>query len=253
MKKLLSSLFMCIAVVMSMMLLCGTDVSAKSKRKPHQSYAVVWRKTEKWSVSKTDNAVKDDIIYIGKNEINSYERGRKADIDSQSLKSIIKWTSDTWRAKKTSKATIYKCKVSFTSNENSNWTSATVAKTVMLRKAKRYSKTEYVWKQTSDSMKMISADPNNDEISGQLYNIAREEISSYVDGDVSDTTGAADLIADYNVDLEERHYNKRNSRKTIYTCYIDYQTTDGTVGSAVFERTITSKKVSKTTYRYVYC
>lgn len=242
-------------MVMSMMVFGGTDVSAKSRRKPHQSYAVVWRKTEKWSVSKTDDAVKDDINYIGKNEINSYERGQKANIDSQSLKSIIKWTSDTWRDKKTSKATIYKCKVSFTSNVNpNNWSSATVTKTVVLRKAKRYSKTEYVWKQTSDSMKMISADPSNDnEISGQLYNIAREEISSYVDGDVSDTTGAADLIADYNVDLEERHYNKRNSRKTIYTCYIDYQTVDGTVGSAVFERTITSKKVSKRTYRYVYC
>lgn len=139
--KKLSSLFVCIAVAMSMMLLGTTNVSAKSKR---QSYMMVWRTTQKWSVSvyKVNNDVIDDVTYIGKKEINAYEKNKKARIDSRNLKSAIKWKSDTWLAKKTSsqkgKVTVYKCKIRFTSNVNPNYQrTATVTKTVTARKCLR--------------------------------------------------------------------------------------------------------------------
>lgn len=139
--KKLSSLFVCIAVAMSMMLLGTTNVSAKSKR---QSYMMVWRTTQKWSVSvyKVNNDVIDDVTYIGKKEINAYEKNKKARIDSRNLKSAIKWKSDTWLAKKTSsqkgKVTVYKCKIRFTSNVNPNYQrTAIVTKTVTARQCLR--------------------------------------------------------------------------------------------------------------------
>lgn len=224
------SLLLSLVLIITVLSISSSDVSAKSR-----SYQWVWQKHDDGlaiksiSESRANDRTCASLLEVADREIKAYMQHENAKIDSNSL-SFDRWNSTTWYEKlrvkrslrKKMKGKTYYCKINYAYNSRPGKTyEATVERKISYRKYKRYRRCKTVWEQTDEKLVGDTKGINKD-IAEDLRNIALAEIYAYIE-DADETPDVElNVIESYSVDISQKTYSKKNTRKVIYICDIDY-------------------------------
>lgn len=224
------SLLLSLVLIITVLSISSSDVSAKSR-----SYQWVWQKHDDGlaiksiSESRANDRTCASLLEVADREIKAYMQHENVKIDSNSL-NFDNWNSTTWyenlkverSLRKKMKGKIYYCKINYAYNSRPGKKfNATVTRTISYRKYKRYRRCKTVWEQTDEKLVGDTKGINKD-ITEDLRNIALAEIYAYIE-DADETPDVElNVIESYSVDISQKTYSKKNTRKVIYICDIDY-------------------------------